>query len=392
MLLQFNVTNYLSFKKEAILSLYANSDKAHETSLLNYNKEKLLPTIAIYGANAAGKSNLTKAIQSAISIVRNSNLMQLDTPISQITPFLLDESSRNEKTRFDFIFVYNNKKYEYGFTADRKLIYEEYLYEYTSSKASKIFERSNVNSYEFTSKSKSLASYIDKNLPNKLFLSTATAWNSEQTKNAYRWFSEGIDVFTNEGLQNNLLEQLQHAKYDKDNSLNDFIVNMLKKADINISGFDLTDDDSNNIITKHTVLDKEYLLNFDLESNGTKRLFSYSPIIKEALELGKTIVIDEIDNCLHPMLTKALVEMFQDKQTNKNGAQLIFNTHEINLLDLDLLRRDQIYFVEKKYKTATSDLYSLDEFSPRNNENINKGYMQGRYGAVPFINLGENPR
>lgn len=392
MLLQFNVTNYLSFKKEAILSLYANSDKAHETSLLNYNKEKLLPTIAIYGANAAGKSNLTKAIQSAISIVRNSNLMQLDTPISQITPFLLDESSRNEKTRFDFIFVYNNKKYEYGFTADRKLIYEEYLYEYTSSKASKIFERSNVNSYEFTSKSKSLASYIDKNLPNKLFLSTATAWNSEQTKNAYRWFSEGIDVFTNEGLQNNLLEQLQHAKYDKDNSLNDFIVNMLKKADINISGFDLTDDDSNNIITKHTVLDKEYLLNFDLESNGTKRLFSYSPIIKEALELGKTIVIDEIDNCLHPMLTKALVEMFQDKQTNKNGAQLIFNTHEINLLDLDLLRRDQIYFVEKNYKTATSDLYSLDEFSPRNNENINKGYMLGRYGAVPFINLGENPR
>ncbi len=391
MLLQFNFTNYLSFKDEAILSLYANSDKAHEQSLLKYNKERLLPAIAIYGANAAGKSNLTKALHAAITIVRNSNLMQLDQPITQIIPFLLDDESRDQKTRFDFIFVHNGQKYEYGFTADRKVIYEEYLYEYTSAKASMIFERSKIDHYDFTAKSKSLTSFVDKNLPNKLFLATATAWNSELTRNAYRWFSEGIDVFTSENLQSNLLEQLQHSKFKKDDSLNDFIIKMLKKADINISGFDLTDDDSNNIITKHTVSDKEYILNYDSESNGTKRLFSYSPIIKNALEKSKTIVIDEIDNCLHPMLTKALVKMFQDSQINTNSAQLIFNTHEISLLDLDLFRRDQIYFIEKNYKTATSDLYSLDEFSPRNNENINKGYMQGRYGAVPFINLGENP-
>ena len=132
---------------------------------------------------------------------------------------------------------------------------------------------------------------------------------------------------------------------------------------------------------------QEYDLNYFDESNGTKRLFTYGPVLKNALENGKTIIIDEIDNALHPAMTKSLIEMFQNPNINKKSAQLIFNTHEISLLDLNLFRRDQIYFVEKDNKTGVSDLYSLDDFSPRKSENIQKGYLQGRYGAMPVVNL-----
>jgi len=127
-----------------------------------------------------------------------------------------------------------------------------------------------------------------------------------------------------------------------------------------------------------------YKLPFDHESNGTMLLFAYGPIIMEALEKGRTIVIDELDNSLHSSLSRYLIELFNDPEVNKNGAQLIFNSHDINLLDLDLFRRDQIYFVEKDNTNGVTDLYSLADYSPRKSENIQKGYLQGRYGAIPF--------
>ena len=395
-----------------ILSLSTNKDDSHKENLLSYKNERILPSVAIYGANAAGKSNLHKAMRAAIRMIRSSNNLQIDQPLL-ITPFLLDENSRNNKTKFEFIYIYNGIKYEYGFVLDTQYVWEEYLYEYRSSKPSMIFERSNINTYRFTSKSKpQLSKIVDKNTSNKLFLATATCWNSDLTKDAYMWFSNMVDTYDSQNL-----EELMYKEFEKnDDSLNKFMLNLLQKVDINITNFNYEKNkqDANQmlmdiedfinlrfkdsgilkqpkIMTSHQVIEngkkQEYELNYFDESNGTKRLFTYGPVLKNALENGKTIIIDEIDNALHPAMTKSLIEMFQNPNINKKSAQLIFNTHEISLLDLNLFRRDQIYFVEKDNKTGVSDLYSLDDFSPRKSENIQKGYLQGRYGAMPAVNF-----
>ena len=419
MLIQFAVTNFLSFRDEMVLSLSTNKDDSHSEILLSYKNEKILPSVAVYGANAAGKSNLNKALTAAIIMIRNSNNLQVDQPL-MVTPFLLDEKSRFEKTKFDFIYTNKGIKYQYGFVLDTKHVWEEYLYEYKSTKPSMIFERSDINKYKFTARSKpQLSKIVDKNTSNKLFLATATSWNSDLTRNAYMWFSNMIDTYDSANLEDLMFREFDRHQKDKDDSLNEFMLHLLKKADINISNFNyenikqeidqfplaLTpemkglmnqmglDVKQHRIITAHQVIEngekREYGLNYFDESNGTKRLFTYGPVLKNALENGRTIIIDEIDNALHPAMTKSLIEMFQNPNINRHDAQLIFNTHEISLLDLNLFRRDQIYFVEKSNQTGVSDLYSLDEFSPRKSENIQKGYLQGRYGAMPVVNLAD---
>ena len=420
MLIQFSVTNFLSFRDETILSLSTNKDNSHSENLLSYKNERILPSVAIYGANAAGKSNLHKALTAAIIMIRNSNNLQVDQPL-MVTPFLLDNKSRFDKTKFDFIYTYNDVKYEYGFVLDSNHVWEEYLYEYKSSKPSLIFERSEINKYKFTTKTKSqLSQIVDKNTSNKLFLATATSWNSDLTKDAYMWFATMIDTYDSQNLEGLMYTEFDRHQNNNDSSLNKFMLHLLQKVDINISNFNYESIkrevnqlpfelppelqglmnpipsakkvlEQRRIITSHQVVEngekKEYPLNYFDESNGTKRLFTYGPVLKNALENGRTIIIDEIDNALHPAMTKSLIEMFQNPNINKNNAQLIFNTHEISLLDLNLFRRDQIYFVEKNNKTGVSDLYSLDEFSPRKSENIQKRYLQGRYGAMPVVNL-----
>lgn len=420
MLIQFSVTNFLSFRDETVLSLSTNKDNSHSENLLSFKNERILPSVAIYGANAAGKSNLHKALTAAIIMIRNSNNLQVDQPL-MVTPFLLDSKSRFDKTKFDFIYTYNDVKYEYGFVLDSNNVWEEYLYEYKSSKPSLIFERSKINKYKFTTKTKSqLSQIVDKNTSNKLFLATATSWNSDLTRDAYMWFATMIDTYDSQNLEDLMYTEFDRHQNNNDSSLNTFMLHLLKKADINISNFNYESIkrevnqlpfelppelqglmnpipsakkvlEQRRIVTSHQVVEngekKEYPLNYFDESNGTKRLFTYGPVLKNALENGRTIIIDEIDNALHPAMTKSLIEMFQNPNINKNNAQLIFNTHEISLLDLNLFRRDQIYFVEKNNKTGVSDLYSLDEFSPRKSENIQKGYLQGRYGAMPFVNL-----
>ena len=395
MLLQFNVTNFMSFKREVIMSAIASKDKEHEAYLIPYRKEMVLPSLAIYGANASGKTNVNKALMFAILFVRNSNMMQLNDEIGVI-PFLLDDDSRNEKSRFDFSFVYDGIKYDYGFVCDRSNVYEEYLYEYRTSKASMVFERSNINAYKYASKNKKELSAIEgKNTNNKLFLSTATLWNASSTKNAFMWFEKGIDVYEGNDLELSFVDVL---KKDQNKEIKTFMKKLLQNADVNIVDYEIKVDETNylkkwELNAFHEVVEtgvtKLYQLPFHLESKGTMNLFYVGPIIKEALKDGKTIVIDEIDSGLHPMIVRYLIGLFHDKVSNPNGAQLVFNTHDVAQLSLDLFRRDQIYFVEKDNETGISDVYSLDEYSPRKSENIQKGYMQGRYGAIPMIGVDE---
>lgn len=419
MLLQFNVKNFMSIKNEIMLSLCANASKEHEEKLIKQDDKRVLPSVAIYGANAAGKSNIFKALTTAILLIRNSNNMQINSTTG-IIPFLLDDESINDKTKIDFLFINNGIKYAYGFVGDQNNIYDEYLYEYKSSRPTTIFERKNINDYEFTSANASLKQYVKKNTHNKLFLCTATAWNSQLTRNAYLWFSESVDTYTSINIQigNSYFTELE--KRQDNPRFKELLLQMLKHADINISDYDFESrqvQDKSKIMlppgfamnaemvdeivrntkeykldTHHTIETKnglkDYVLGFDFESAGTKLIFAYAPIIIDAIEKGRTIVIDEIDSCLHPMLLEYLISIFNDSELNKNGAQLIFSTHDTSLLDTSIFRRDQIYFVEKNNNNGITDLYSLVDFSPRKTDDIRKGYMLGRYGAIPVITGG----
>ena len=409
MLLQFNVTNALSFKREAILDLVAVNDNSHKANLITVGKQDVIPTLAIYGANAAGKSNLFKALTSAIMFVRNSERMQINTPTG-IMPFIMDEEGRAGKTRFDFIFVHEGIKYEYGFVADAVKVYEEYLYEYKSAKPSMIFERENTNEFRYTvTLRKELKPFEKRTTENKLFLATATAWNCMVTEKPFRWFAEMIDTYNGDSVQATMADALDSEEKE---DIRRFAKKYLKAADFNISDYDfkvktgIPDDiplppgvsfDENLLANMkqweltmiHTVERERGTENvglpFHLESSGTQLYFAYCPAIYMALKKGKTVVIDEIDNGLHPLLIRSMVNLFNDRSTNPNGAQLIFNTHDIDILDLELMRRDQIYFVEKDNKTGESELYALSDFSARKTDRIQKGYMLGRYGAIPNI-------
>ena len=406
MLLQFSVENYKSFKEKAVLSLEASADKELPDNIAIFQKQKVLKGVAVFGANAAGKSNIFKALTAAILMVRYSNVRQIGEKLSLMIPFAFDEKTINKPCSFEFVFVQNNKKYIYGFSATAQKITNEYLYVYNSSRATTVFEREENNKYIFTSAEaeKRLKPITVHNTDNKLFLATATLWNYEGTRDALMWFMNGINTYS-PNFQRMLQITGEMYEQDTDNSLRMFTKGILREADINIEDYILESKESQmaslqpginyinkeyTITTLHNVNgNKLFPLNLQDESNGTINLFFLAPIIKRAFETGETICIDEFDVTLHPLLVQYLVSVFNNKRINKNNAQLIISTHTSGLLNLKHLRRDQIYFVEKDNATGCSTLYSLDEFSPRVREDIQKGYLLGRYGSIPNLGTGD---
>lgn len=394
MLIQFSVSNFASIRDEITLSMAADADHAHEDTLIPFRKERLLPSAAIYGANAAGKTNVIRAFSAAVRTIRESNSRQVTDPLRHIVPFAFDEQSRKKPSRFEFIFTSGAVKYAYGFAADAWKVYEEYLYAYQTSKPSMIFERTNGSAYRFTAADRrKFGEYAEKNTDNKLFLATATAWNCKKTEAAYRWFAEQTDVYNRHTLEQMIRPVLAD---DPDGSLQKYVTNMLHAADINVTGYTVRPsggkegaEETYEITTEHVVRDeageRTYSLPFRMESEGTRRIVCLSPVVKAALEQGKTVLIDEIDASLHPFLVDYILGMFSDRRQNPKGAQLIVTTQDVSLLSLDRFRRDQIYFAEKDNRTGVTDLYSLDEFAPRKNADIRRGYLQGRYGAIPVM-------
>lgn len=406
MLLQFSVENYKSFKEKAVLSLEASADKELPDNVAIFQKQRVLKGLAVFGANAAGKTNIFKALTAAIIMIRYSNVRQIGERLSLMVPFMFDEETIKKPCSFEFVFVQNNKKYIYGFSATVQKITNEYLYVYNSSRATTIFERNENNEYTFTSSAveKRLKPITVHNTENKLFLATATSWNYEGTRDALMWFMNGINTYSPD-FQKMLQVTGEMYEQDADNSLRSFTRGILHEADINIEDYIIESKESQvpslqpgiNVVNKEYTIttlhninkDKMFSLNLQDESNGTINLFFFAPIIKRAFETGETICIDEFDVSLHPLLVQYLVSMFNNKRINKNNAQLIVSTHTSGLLNLKHLRRDQIYFIEKNNITGCSTLYSLDEFSPRTREDIQKAYLLGRYGSIPNLGLGD---
>ncbi len=412
MLIEFSVKNFLSFKDKITLSMEKGNGEENINNIIKNDITDLLRTSVIYGANASGKSNVIKAFTCAIILVRTSNLMMPGGKLDLVKPFLLDDTSRNKPSEFEFVFITNNIKYRYYFSADENKIYDEILDAYYSQKPTNIFTRTNTNDYEFNSDKTKLEELKNKNLENKLFLATSSSWNYDKTKDPFLWFLNVIDTydsFTNI-LDNDLIS---YSKNDKD--LKEFTLKLLKEADILIKDINVDYEEKNmdenmvdllipkinqnskvfktkniNIELEHEVIDEFnkkhfYKLNFIDESLGTKVLFSLAPILKRSFSSSKVIIVDEFERSMHPKLVEFIIKLFNNPDINKYNSQLIFTTHATNLLDLELLRRDQIWFTEKNPSNGITDLYPLDSFSVRKDENILKGYINGRYGAIPFI-------
>lgn len=419
MLVQFTVENFLSIRDKVYLSLEPSKDSEHPENLITKGDYKAVNSVVIYGANASGKSSLFKAITVALIMIRNSNNVQVTDKLP-MTPFKFDFESRNKPTPFEFTFIAKDgRKYIYGFSATTEKVVEEYLYCYNTSKPTLLFDLNENEKPKFNRAYKvKLEAAYQMNTANKLFLATATTWNVECTKSPFEWLAESIDTFTDVMELGGVA--FEKYRIDENRKYIEFTKNLLKQADINISSIEV---DAKEVVggpalpfqivvqgkiippnegkhydveitTGHTVVDEngektEFSLTLQEESIGTQLLFFYGPLLKDAFEKGKTIVLDEIDKSMHPSLVKFIMNLFRDPDVNKNGAQLIVTTHETGILSLDMFRRDQIYFTEKDSKSGVTDLYSLDEFSVRKTENIEKGYLMGRYGAIPFLQAGE---
>ncbi len=413
MLIEFSVENFKSLKEKQTLSMEA----ATPLNDLDYNlidlkdqadKEyQLLKSTALYGANSSGKSNVLDALMRLRHLVKRSHQNQKGDKLSH-EPFRFDKEFVDEPTKFDITFIQDNIRYNYGLSYTEEKVIEEYLYYYPKGRRSQIFERQNTDEYEFKKDEKEQKMIKKRTRKNVLYLSSSTQFDYDKTTKAFDWFNEILNgIGPGEHPE---LTEFTYKKYDGDETSKKRIQKALKVADFGISGIEgdiktipvdeikdlpleftqlgLSDEGELKAVaiqTKHELEDTEGTLPFFLESEGTQRFFSLiGPIIK-ALENGEVLVLDELDTKLHHSLNKFIVELFHDPEDNPNGAQLIFTTHNTNLLDQDLFRRDQIWFTEMDPKEGSTDLYSLVEYSPRKDKDIEKGYLVGRYGAIPFL-------
>ena len=413
MLLEFKIKNFMSIKDELILNMEANSKNDLEDNISVIDKERVLKSACILGANAHGKSTIVKAFTSAIIFIRNSNLLQDGVKLPWMVPFKFDDVTIKEPSFFEFTFMTNETKYIYGFSADVNKVHDEYLYKYSSSKPSLMFKRTNTNDYEFPQITKArLNEIVKNNTENKLLFSTANVWNFNEFKEPFEWFMKNINTYSDFNLG-----MIDIAKYNND-EIKKSVLKILNNSDISIKDYNieivnrkLNNNEKGPIIlinammgntlpandsvreiritTKHEVIDtkgnkREYTLDMSEESLGTQKMFYIGLVLQDILN-GQTMIIDELENSLHPFLVEYLIKMFHNPKVNTNNAQLIFTSHSKPLLNLDLFRREQIYFAEKELNSSKTEIYSLSDYSVRKNEDIEKGYTNGRYGAVPFI-------
>lgn len=425
MLLQFSVKNFKSIKEKAVLSLEAGPSKENESNYaLTSLGERILKGAVIFGANAGGKSNIFQALTAALMAVRRSSFSVPGAPVWIFTPFSFSEETKNAPTEFEFVFVHKGVKYIYGFASTTLEVIEEYLYAYKTARPSTVFQREG-NDYYFPESIKGkMMPLVERNLPNKLFLSTSASWNSPYTRDPFEWLMSNIDTYDTE-YRDTLKRASEMYLNDEDGSVKRFTEKLLEEADINIADFEIESRDKTpseiaqehglpleikNIIFSgldsesrikslkckmfHDIEDsgekRRYKLDFEEESRGTKNLFMFAPFIKRALDEGLAIFVDEFDSSLHPLLLRYIIKLFMNEVTNRNNAQLVISSHSMELMDLELFRRDQIYFVDKDKLSGASNLYSLDEFSVRSTfSKLRESYLCGRFNAVPRIRNGE---
>lgn len=384
MLIQFTVENHRSIKDSAVVSFAASKDKSLEEYLIPLDaKKSLLPAVAIYGANAAGKSNVLHAMMTMREMIVGEASKVSKGQKLPWEPF----GGTKTPTAFEIVYTYGGIRYAYGFSFDSKKIYTEYLYHWPNGREALIFSRENEK-YEFRENVNEQVTLSNRTPDNKLYLVSSNDWNLPQTENAYKWFLEEMTVLMDEApAASETIAKIVSGDDGKARILRELLL-----ADLGISDVVIKNPGGRTplITTTHRIINEDgsieyFQLLMDQESAGTQRFFARIGGWLQAIENGALLVVDEIEESLHPLLTRRLIEMVQDRTINTHGAQLLFTTHDAMLLDLSFFRRDQIWFAEKDDKTCATQIYSLASFSPRKGENVRKGYLQGRFGAIPFI-------
>lgn len=412
MLLEFRLQNFRVFREEATLSLIASSDQA----LLEENTrptgiagaQRMVKTAAVYGPNAGGKTTLLRAMQLMRGVVLESAALKPGQTFT-VQPFRLAAASKEEPTLFEVTLVLEGVRHQYGFTFTPRRIMSEWLLVFPKSRPQTWINRTydattDIETFEFSAHlSGPKKVWQDATRPNALFLSTAIQLNSDSLQPLFKWFASALNVFLDGGhipfdFSTSMIER------EKDRTA---ITGMLNAADIGIHSIAVerkkgySAQFSINPTTGEAVTmtaEQEALLpklrhvagsitdDFDYpdESQGTQKLFALAGPILDIIDNGYTLVIDELDRSLHPLLVRQIVKTFQDPTINTKGAQLIFSTHDTSLLDAMLLRRDQIWFAEKR-ETQASTLTPLSDFSARKNEAFERGYLTGRYGGIPVL-------
>jgi uncharacterized protein len=415
MLVEFRVKNFRSLRDEQVLSLVASKDKSledtHTLSTGVNAVSRLLRSAVVYGANAGGKSNLIKALQYMRGVVLESATVIQPGQTFAVQAFRLDGVSATQPTEFEVTFILGDVRYQYGFAMTPQRVVSEHLLVYKAFKPQRWFERhfdadSGKDVYEFGPGLKGAKNLWEgATRPNALFLSMAVQLNSDALRPVFDWFSTGLVLFNEQAqlspqISIQMLKQVDGRKQ---------ICEFLTAADISISDievvtrkvpsqavhFDLVagktevrseEVEEHQLRFSHVTEDGKAVFDLMDESNGTRNLLFLAGPVLDILSKGLTLVIDELDTSLHTLLVRELVRLFHRPETNTGGAQLIFTTHDTSLLDApDLFRRDQVWFVEKD-KDQASALVALSEFSPRKNEALERGYLMGRYGGVPFLN------
>ena len=421
MLIRFGFSNFRSVKDYQEISFVASSitDECADLISIESLNEKVLPAIAIYGGNATGKSNLLRALECMCGGILRSHSAGDAVGGVPREYFLLDNESHTNPSIFDCDFMLDNVRYHYGFSIDNERVLEEWLYAYPRKYKQVWFHRSSDDNepYYFGKALKGNNRVIESlTRKNSLFLSSAAQNNHEMLTPIYKYFKRQIEFdFGRGAVAPHVIE-----RYLQDENEREWLIKFLASADIGIvnvrvqSGDDEFADfkkDIIGLIAKHAVHksddrpDSNKLMDMmsktvsvehscsdgstvefelDKESLGTRKLIAVLGPIYDALKKGSLLVIDEIDTSMHPLLSSKLIQLFQKEETNPNYAQILFTTHDTNLLAGGFLRRDQVWFTEK-VKDCSTVIYPLTDISTRKGDNIENGYLQGRYGAIPFL-------
>lgn len=409
MLIQFTVANFRSIKGEATLSMVAGPGSEHRERNVRVpvmqghaRAMPLLRSAAIYGANAAGKTNLIRALAAMRDVVADSSRIDEELPV---TPFLLDAELDGQPTRFDVACIVAGVRYQYGFSATRNAIVGEWLYAWPRGRPQLWFKRRMAKAeptFEFGGKllgDREVWRRATRH--NALFLSTAASLNSVQLRPLYDWFKTRLRVAGIGPWDSSYSAKCAQGER------RGAVVGFLQAADLAVSDLRVTEREiTEDMIPKDMPSEVRKLflgervddvhlvhqdpggrpveLGLDEESDGTQKMFALAGPWIDVLENGRVVVVDELHDNLHPMLVRHLVERFHDPALDSD-AQLVFSTHDTSILSQEVFRRDQVWFCERNARHETA-LVPLSDFRPRKGlENLERGYLAGRYGAVPYL-------
>lgn len=417
MLIQFSVKNWRSIRDEQIFSMVmAIGDELRDSNTFQPttpSATKLLRSAAIYGPNAAGKSNLLKAMTVMKKIVVESASKGQRGDDLPVVPFLLDSDTERVPSEFEVVFIADGIRYQYGFAANHQRITEEWLIAFPLGRSRKWFTREwdvEKKCYVWDMGASLLGQkqlWQDSTRENALFLSTAVQLNSQQLQPVYDWFFKTLRMANVSGWspsftaslckevdqRGKVLEFLKAADLD----IHDVIIEAEKLTAKHLPAdmpddiktkllMELKDQEVFDIKTVHQSKQGHSItFNFDDESDGTQKFFAFAGPWLDSLKNGYVLLIDELHDNLHPKMVQFLVSLFHNSETNPHNAQLIFTTHETSILNQEVFRRDQIWFCEKDSDQATK-IFPLTDFNPRKGrENLEANYLAGRYGALPYL-------